>query len=228
MEIDFSFLFEFNEISIFIRVLLAVLAGMFIGNDRSKRESPAGAKTHSLVCLGSTLIMLLSEFCAEKYGIADVTRMPAQVISGIGFLGAGMIMVTQKSHIKGLTSAAGIWFSACIGLAIGCGFYYGAFAGFFFEFAILKFYSKHQFAKANKNTYSIYIEYTSDLNAGQMIKSLKAVQCEILSIDAHEFHAFNNSERKHAVIHIKATDLTNQEVQQILKPIQGIIQTTEL
>lgn len=112
-----------------IRIILSVCFGALIGLEREHAHRPAGLRTHILVCLGSCLVMLTSEFVYETYHQfspnMDVNRLGAQVISGIGFLGAGTI-IRNGSSIKGLTTAASIWAVACIGLATGVGYYLGA------------------------------------------------------------------------------------------------------
>ncbi|NLI61519.1 MAG: MgtC/SapB family protein [Clostridiales bacterium] len=107
-----------------------MIIGGVIGLEREKSNRPAGFRTHTLVCVGSALVFLTSEFVFNAYHEMvnmDPTRLAAQVISGIGFLGAGTIM-HYGPNIKGLTSAATLWVVACLGLAIGAGFYWGAIA----------------------------------------------------------------------------------------------------
>ena len=117
-----------NTVSILVRILLAAVGGSLIGLNRRKAGQPAGMRTHMLVCIGAALVMLTGQYSYELYGQGDPTRLGAQVISGIGFLGAGSIIISGKSHnnVKGLTTAAGLWGSACIGLAVGIGFYSAA------------------------------------------------------------------------------------------------------
>lgn len=126
---------EFNFISTIVRLLLAMLIGGVIGFEREKKRRPAGFRTYMLVALGSALTMILSQYMnflfdtdwaeiSELVGIrTDVSRFGAQVINGVGFLGAGTIIVTGRQEVKGLTTAAGLWVSACMGLAAGAGFY---------------------------------------------------------------------------------------------------------
>lgn len=111
-----------NFVEILIRFALAVLLGGIIGVERSGTNHDAGLRTHILVCLGSACVMITSEALALDYG-GDVMRIGAQVVSGIGFLGAGCILVHGK-RIRGLTTAAGLWATACLGLAIGSGYYF--------------------------------------------------------------------------------------------------------
>lgn len=116
-------------ISIIIRLLEACLLGGIIGFEREHLHRPAGFRTHILVCVGSALVMITSEFIFHKFSPsvnADPARLGAQVISGIGFLGAGTI-IKEGINVKGLTTAASLWAVSCVGIAIGIGFYSGAF-----------------------------------------------------------------------------------------------------
>lgn len=116
---------ELNTITIIFRMFLAVLIGGIIGTERDIRQRAAGMRTHMLVCMGATIVMMTNEYIFVNYGdqSVDVTRMGAQVVSGIGFIGAGTILVTNDNRIQGLTTAAGLWAAAALGLAIGIGFY---------------------------------------------------------------------------------------------------------
>ena len=118
---------EWNSVAICGRLALAILTGTVIGIDRGLKRRGAGIKTHALVCLGSALVMLTSEYMSMNFEQkADLARLGAQVISGVGFLGVGTILVTEKQRVRGLTTAAGLWACACVGLAIGIGFVEGA------------------------------------------------------------------------------------------------------
>ena len=130
---------ELNFVSVALRLLLSALIGFSLGLERGRKRRPAGCRTYMLVCMGATLTLLLSQYeyimvttkwasIASEIGLrTDVSRFGAQVINGIGFLGAGTILVTGRQQVKGLTTAAGLWASACLGLAIGAGFYACAF-----------------------------------------------------------------------------------------------------
>ncbi|MDD3218013.1 MAG: MgtC/SapB family protein [Lachnospiraceae bacterium] len=119
------------EFTVILRLILSSVCGGIVGVERELKGRPAGLKTFSLVCLGSTLAMITNEYIylyiAGSTG--DVARMATQVISGIGFLGAGTIIVTGNAQIKGLTTAAALWVTASIGIAIGAGFYFGGILG---------------------------------------------------------------------------------------------------
>lgn len=120
MELIFSSVM--SSLYIFIRLIIAAVLGGIIGLEREKLNRPAGVRTHMIVCLGSCLIMLLGEYMHEIDNTIDITRLGAQVVSGIGFLGAGAILKDGFS-VRGLTTAATLWVVACVGLAVGGGFY---------------------------------------------------------------------------------------------------------
>ncbi len=112
--------------NIVIRLVTAMALGGLIGIDRGAKRRGGGARTDSAVCIGAALVMMTGQYIEIRWpGLADISRMASQVVSGVGFLGAGSILVSGH-QVKGLTSAAGIWLSACIGLAVGIGFVDGA------------------------------------------------------------------------------------------------------
>ena len=116
---------EVNEITVFVRLLMAAFCGGALGFERMRKLRAAGLRTYMLVCLGACITMITGAYAAQTYGQVDPTRISAQVISGIGFIGAGTIMMTGYNQIKGLTTAAGLWAAAAMGLAIGAGMYVG-------------------------------------------------------------------------------------------------------
>ena len=120
-----------NIIEICLRIALAMMIGGVIGWERETSNRPAGLRTHMLVAIGAAVVMMMGEMALAKYsGITsmDPTRLGAQVISGIGFLGAGTIM-REGLSVRGLTTAASLWAVACLGLAAGGGFYEAAIIG---------------------------------------------------------------------------------------------------
>jgi len=120
---------ELTLLAIGLRTLTATLLGGIIGMERGMKNRPAGLRTYMLVSLGACLVMMTNQYAYQVFGVGDPTRLAAQVVSGIGFLGAGTIIVTARNQIKGLTTAAGLWAAAGIGLAVGLGFYEGALIG---------------------------------------------------------------------------------------------------
>lgn len=124
-----EWLSDINIYSIIIRIFLAVLLGGIIGIERAFKKHEAGFRTNILVCVGATIVTFCNQFIYEYFGGGDVARLGAGVISGVGFLGAGSILLTSRNQIRGLTTAAGLWACACLGIAIGLGFYTVAIVG---------------------------------------------------------------------------------------------------
>ena len=122
----FDRLVEVNFTSAAVRMLLAVLCGGLIGMERTYKRRAAGFRTHILICLGAAMTTLTSQYLYLNLGYyTDMARLGAQVVAGVGFIGAGCIIVTRRNRIKGLTTAAGLWVAAVIGLSLGAGFYAG-------------------------------------------------------------------------------------------------------
>lgn len=155
---------DWSGISITVRLVAAVVAGSIIGFNRAMKRRGAGMKTHVLVCLGAALVMLTGQFIQLNYdGNMDVARLGAQVISGVGFLGVGTIIVTGKNQVRGLTTAAGLWTCACIGLAIGIGFIDGAFLTLIlvvFSFEILS--KIDGWIEKHAKSYELYLEFSTN------------------------------------------------------------------
>lgn len=112
-----------RDMELLLRIFVAMILGMLIGNERKNRMKSAGMRTHALVALGSALIMVVSKYGFSDTVSGDGARLAAQVVSGVGFLGAGMIFV-RHNLVSGLTTAAGVWTTAGIGLTIGAGMYF--------------------------------------------------------------------------------------------------------
>lgn len=133
---------ELNAAVITFRVALSLIFGGIIGFERGYKNQPAGFRTYMLVCLGAAMVMMTNQYISQVYHTGDPSRLGAQVISGIGFLGAGTIIVTAKNQVKGLTTAAGLWSAACLGLAVGIGFYMGGLIAWISIVLIMSVFSK--------------------------------------------------------------------------------------
>lgn len=157
------------DIYIIARLLLAGILGGIIGYEREHTNRPAGFRTHILVCMGSALVMVTSEFIFDRYRLSanlDPTRLGAQVISGIGFLGAGTI-IRDGFNVRGLTTAASLWAVSCVGIAAGIGFYEGAVVATVLIFITLIVLKKAELRIADKrHLRTIIIE--SDNKPGQI------------------------------------------------------------
>lgn len=182
--------------ALFIKMLLAVIFGGLIGLERGHKHRAAGSRTYMIVCLGATLTMILSFYesnivtvnwheISEALGRkVDVTRFAEKVISGIGFLGAGTIIVTGRQEIKGLTTAAGLWTSACMGLAIGSGYYECAILAFFlilFTTVVLEKVSAWVVSRARNM--DLYVEFERMENLGEIINTIKGLEIQIFDVD---------------------------------------------
>lgn len=122
-----NFLREFTILSVLLRILFSVIFGGLIGLEREYKRRPAGFRTHILICLGACMTTMTSQFLSFvlNYNV-DLSRLGAQVVTGIGFIGAGTIIVTRQRRVKELTTAAGLWTCAILGLTIGAAFWEGA------------------------------------------------------------------------------------------------------
>ena len=118
---------QFDLLAIALRMVTAVICGGVIGIERAFKSRPAGFRTHILICLGASMATLTSQYLVfEMHYFTDLGRLGAQVVAGIGFIGAGSIIVTRRHRVKGLTTAAGLWTSAIVGLCCGAGYCEGA------------------------------------------------------------------------------------------------------
>jgi len=133
---------NYDVVSIFLRLLLTSICSGVLGYEREKRNQAAGFRTYMIVSNASALVMMTNQHICQMVGMGDPVRMGAQVISGIGFLGAGAILVTRNQQVRGLTTAAGLWASAIIGMALGSGYYIGGIACFGFIYTSMKFLAK--------------------------------------------------------------------------------------
>ena len=194
-----------------LKIFLAMLLGGIIGIEREIGNRPAGFRTHTLVCMGSALVMLTSDYMLKAYSnisIPDPARLGAQVISGIGFLGAGTIL-KDGSRVRGLTTAASIWVVACIGIAIGVGFYWGAIIASVFSYITLFLLKKIELVlTANANNHDLRVEFIN--KPGQIAKItdvlevLKVVVKDIKVIPGEgEWSAAHLNIKIHQVVKVK-------------------------
>ena len=161
-------------LKVLIRLTVAVLIGLCIGSERAKHGRAAGMRTHTLVALGSCLTSLMSVYISEVLGqTGDIMRISAQVVSGIGFLGAGMIIIKNNDIITGLTTAAGVWATSIIGIAIGYGFYEGAIICTILFLISVIFFSK--FEKRRKPVETVYVEVDNLYKTNDVVDKIIAM-----------------------------------------------------
>ncbi len=168
---------------VLLRLVVSTAIGLLIGLERERHHRPAGMKTHIMVCLGATIVSLIQvqiviqalELASSDPAYAgvlgaDLGRMGAQVISGIGFLGAGTILV-KKGSIKGLTTAATLWLTACIGLAVGMGYLIIAIESFAMVMAVLTLLRVIQRIQFNRNIVSFEVYFADSVHGMQILRN---------------------------------------------------------
>lgn len=178
-----------------LRLGAAALCGGLIGIERGKKRRAAGFRTHMLVCMGAALTMLLGVYLhtmingplwgldAEYYR-TDVSRFGAQVINGIGFIGAGTIIVTGRQQVKGMTTAAGLWASACMGLSIGAGFWTAALIACVLILMTIVVFSRLEFFIVSRSrNINLYIEFESIDGLSSIIETIKAEEVRIFDVE---------------------------------------------
>ena len=181
----FDFVRNMSFLAVAVRLTLAVICGGIIGVEREYKRRPAGFRTHILICLGAAMTTLTSQFLyLNMHYYTDMARLGAQVVAGVGFIGAGTIIVTQRQRVKGLTTAAGLWASAIIGLAIGGGFYEGAlFATFLIILAELLFSKLEYRMLENAPEINLYMEYTDRSCLEQVLKLYREKNVKVLNME---------------------------------------------
>ena len=173
---DFLRTGRIDALTVAIRLVLAVLCGGFIGIERERKRRPAGFRTHILICLGAAMTTLTSQYIALELGLyTDMARLGAQVIAGVGFIGAGTIIVTKRRQVKGLTTAAGLWTAAIVGLCCGAGFVEGALLAtvvvIIVEMLLVKI---EYFLTSTTRTINLYVEYTDNSRLGSIVDIIKS------------------------------------------------------
>ena len=217
-------------LSVAVRMLLAVLCGGAIGIEREYKRRPAGFRTHILICLGAAMVSLTSEFLFlyMKYYL-DISRMSAAVASGIGFIGAGTIIVTRRQRVKGLTTAAGLWAAAIIGLALGGGFYEGGiFATILILLAELLFSKLEYRMLENAPEINLYMEYTDKRCLENVLKLYRELNLKILNMEITR----STGSEKHNACAIFSLRLNKRcKVEQLVAKVsgtEGVVSVEEL
>lgn len=210
---------EINLFTVALRIFLAVLFGGIIGFERGRHGSQAGMRTHILVCLGGALTSLLGVYCTTVLGYgSDPLRISAQVVSGIGFLGAGMIIVKSDNMITGLTTAAIMWTTAIIGIATGAGFYSGSLLAMLACVFTAAFLSRIE--RNRKKDTRIYIEINDLLEVENIVDSARS----FLEGEAHiEIGAAKSGSPGHMGIAVITTYLKDfDDFKAKIKAVNGV------
>ena len=202
---------EFEMLSIVIRLLLAMLVGLVIGIDREMKRRVAGIKTHILVCVGAAMVMITSQYMLTQFGTGDPARLGAQVISGVGFLGVGTIIVTGRNQVRGLTTAASIWTCACLGLAAGIGFVEGVVVALVFIVFTLKVLGKlDKVVQKRAREIDFYIEFENNEGLNKFSEKMKEDGNRIVRIQVGKCEG--EGEYPNALVNIRVKDRDRMNV----------------
>ncbi len=216
---------EVTYLAVALRIVAAVLVGGLLGLERGMKNRAAGLRTYMLVCVGACIIMLTNQYIFQVYGAGDPVRMGAQVVSGIGFLGAGTIVVTRRNQIKGLTTAAGLWASAGIGLALGIGFYEAALMGGLAIFTVITLLQRmdNRMRRKNKRV-DVYIELSQEVTLGDFLRSVREKEIEASNVQREQDA---DSRAYIATLKVKKRS-SHQEIFDIVREIPGVAYVEEL
>ena len=241
MELSFHFFRELNIWSMMLRIVLAMLVGGVIGLERERKGRAAGFRTYMLVALGAAVTVILSQyldamldsFMADAYAIigqrTDVVRLGTQVISGVGFLAAGTIIVTGKQEVTGLTTAAGLWASACMGLAVGAGFIECVLVSFLLIVLCMRVLPAIETLILNRSrNMLLYVETENILQLSAIINYIKREEIRIFSLEINR-DTPEPIEGVSAVLDIRLPiHLYHAELVAALSTLNGVISIDEI
>ncbi len=217
---------EITTVAVLVRLLSAMLCGGAIGIEREHKRRTAGFRTHILICLGAAMTTMVSQFLfREMHMYTDIGRLGAQVIAGIGFIGAGTIIVTKRRQVKGLTTAAGLWTCAIIGLAVGAGYYEAAVLATVIILLAEIFFSRFEYwVLDNARNINIYVEYSGTDNLDSVIRTLKTYRVIILDLEITK-----SGQNSCAIFQLQLPKkLSHDKLMTVVSTSEGIISVEEL
>ena len=228
MEAVMEYLRDLNVVSISLRILLSILIGGILGVERGRKNRPAGLRTYILVCLGSA-VMMTNQYVYVTFETGDPVRLGAQVISGIGFLGAGTIVLTGRNKIMGITTAAGLWTAACSGLAIGIGFYEGAvLGGLAIAFTVSGLLKFDIWIRKKSRYLDLYIEYNVEKgNFSGFLQYAREHELEVSNIRVNKGFSWSEQSGRSGILSYTVTVTsqiyrTHSEILEVLAHEKGI------
>jgi len=220
---------EVTYLAVALRIFVAVLIGGLIGLERGLKNRAAGLRTYMLVCVGACLVMLTNQYIFQVFGSGDPVRMGAQVVSGIGFLGAGTIIVTRRNQIKGLTTAAGLWTAAGVGLALGIGFYEAAILGalaIFIVMTLLQSMDNRMHRKSKR--LDVYFELDYTLSLGDFLRQVREQNMEISDVQRELESEADTGVRAYIATLKLQKRRSRAELLEQLQKLQGVVYWEEL
>ncbi|MBO7703394.1 MAG: MgtC/SapB family protein [Solobacterium sp.] len=225
----FDSLRNFTALSVTFRLLLSFACGTVIGLERSYKNKPAGFRTHTLVCLAACIASITGLYLYMVEGMpTDISRIGAQVISGLGFIGAGTIIVTKDNRVKGLTTAAGMWTAGIIGLAIGATFYEGGIAATIMVLLIETVMDRIRKSIRRTTTFRIALTYYNRTDLDVVLRYCKNIGLAITNL---QVTGTNNGNHKiySALVELKTSmDIDHTELVQKIDDMPGVVSTEEI
>ena len=220
---------EVTYLAVAIRIFAAVIIGGILGLERGMKNRPAGLRTYMLVCVGACVIMLTNHYVFQVYGVGDPVRMGAQVVNGIGFLGAGTIIVTRRNQIKGLTTAAGLWSAAGVGLALGIGFYEAAIAGTLAVFIVIALLQKmdNKLHRRSKQL-EAYIELSAEISLGDFLRTMREDGIDVSDVQRESSEEEGKGVRAYVATLKGKTRKSHTELMEAVLAIPGVVFVEEL
>ena len=232
---------QLSALELLLRLGVASLCGGLIGIERGRKHRAAGFRTYMLVCMGAALTMVLGTYLAimveselwhldptANYAKTDVSRFGAQVINGIGFIGAGTIIITKRRQVKGLTTAAGLWAAAIVGLCCGAGFFEGAvLATLIILMAELVFAKLEYYIVSNSRVMNLYVEYASSNDLGSIVDTVKKTGAFIVDMEISK----SSGEDAHPCVIVsiqKPRKISSQALMAIVAKQDGVVSVEEL
>ena len=224
-----NFFGELTLLSVGFRLVMAALLGSIVGIERANKRYAAGIRTFALVCLGSALATITGLYFAQmSSGAADISRIPAQLLCGIGFLGAGTIIVTDRRQVKGLTTAAGLWASACMGLAAGAGYYSCVLVMCLLIFLVLEILHKvdKHYIRNSKQMY-LYVETVRGARVGTILSLLSENRVQVYSFD-HFGTDTEDCTGYRLNVEIENRALTRSALTALVSDVEGVVYVSEI
>ena len=217
---------EITTVAVLVRLFFAMLCGGAIGIEREHKRRTAGFRTHILICLGAAMTTMVSQFLFREMNMyTDIGRLGAQVIAGIGFIGAGTIIVTKRRQVKGLTTAAGLWTCAIIGLCVGAGYYEAAVLATVIILLAEIFFSRFEYwVLDSARNINIYVEYSGTDNLDSVIRTLKTYRVIILDLEITK-----SGQNSCAIFQLQLPKkLSHDKLMTVVSTSDGIISVEEL
>ncbi|MDO4491989.1 MAG: MgtC/SapB family protein [Lachnospiraceae bacterium] len=226
----FNSMREMTTLSIGFRLFLALVCGGAIGLERSFKQRPAGFRTHILICMGAAITTLTSQyFYLVMHYYTDMARLGAQVVAGIGFIGAGTIIVTGNQRVKGLTTAAGLWTTAIIGLTLGGGFFEAGISATILILLTELLLTRFEYSTVRRSQeMNIYVEYQDKGTLDQILQFFRENNTKVQKIQITR----SNRNKKHnasAFLSLRLGRNTGDiQLMEQLKLVKGVVSVEEL